>query len=98
MSRRDSALQTYLEEIRRTPLLKAEDERALARRLIRDNDPAARDTLLRSNLRFVVKIAHRYAQRGVDLQDLIAEGNIGLLRAIERFNPELNVRLTSYAT
>ena len=94
----DPHLQTYMREIRRTPLLTPEQERELSRRLIRDNDPAARDAMLLANLRFVVKIARRYTRRGLDLQDLIAEGNFALLRAVEGFNPEMNDRFATYAS
>ncbi len=93
-----SSLQVYLSEISAAPLLTVERERALARRLIRENDPAAREEIVRSNLRLVVNIAKNFANRGVALQDLIAEGNVGLLKAIEGFNPEMNIRFSTYAS
>ena len=97
MRRADSSLKTYLEDIRRTPLLTAEREQALARRFRNENDRRARDELVKSNLRLVVQIAKSYMNRGLDLQDLIDEGNIGLLRAVEGFDPELNLRFSTYA-
>jgi RNA polymerase primary sigma factor len=98
MRHAESNLRIYINDIRRTPLLTAERERELARRLIRNNNPAARDELVLSNLRLVVSIAKNYVNRGLQLQDLIAEGNIGLLKAVERFNPEMNIRFSTYAS
>ena len=94
----ESGLQLYLNQINGAPLLTAEREKELARRIIRENDPAARDEMVRSNLRLVVNIAKNYANRGLALQDLIEEGNIGLLKAVEGFNPELNIRFSTYAS
>ena len=93
----ESGLQVYLNQINGVPLLTAERERALARRLIRENDPTAREEMVRANLRLVVNIAKNYTNRGLALQDLIEEGNIGLLKAVEGFNPELNFRFCTYA-
>jgi RNA polymerase primary sigma factor len=94
----ESGLQLYLNQINRVPLLNAEREKELARRLIRENDPAARDEMVGANLRLVVNIAKNYANRGLALQDLIEEGNIGLLKAVEGFNPEMNIRFSTYAS
>lgn len=94
----ESGLQLYLNQINTAPLLTAEREKDLARRIIRENDPAAREEMVRSNLRLVVNIAKNYGNRGLALQDLIEEGNIGLLKAVEGFNPEMNIRFSTYAS
>lgn len=91
-----SLLTTYMAEIGCTPLLSAEEEKALGRR-VRQGDAEARDHLAQANLRLVVKIAQGYAGRGVDLEDLIAEGNLGLLRAVARFDPDVGTRFATYA-
>jgi RNA polymerase primary sigma factor len=88
-------LGTYLREINSTPLLSAEEERQLACR-VRDGDLAARNHLIRANLRLVVNIAKRFAGRGLPLEDLIAEGNLGLVRAVGRFDPAMNTRFSTY--
>ena len=87
----------YLKEIYRTNLLTAEEERELAYR-IKNGDSWARDKLIESNLRLVVKIARKYQGRGLPLADLISEGNIGLMTAVKRFEVEKGFRLTTYAT
>lgn len=86
----------YLREIGGHPLLDADEERRLARRA-RAGDKAALDRLVHSNLRFVVAVAKRYRRFGVPLQDLVTEGNIGLIRAAERFDDRRGVRFTTYA-
>lgn len=91
-----SALETYLSEINQTRLLTAEEEITLARR-IRKGDLQARNEMIRRNLRFVVVVAADYLHRGVSLLDLIQEGNAGLLRAVEKFDPRLGLRFTDYA-
>src|SRR6185503_19927656 len=90
-------LETYLQEINEVPLLSAEQERQLGRR-IQDGDLAAREHLVRANLRLVVSIAKMYADRGLSLQDLIAEGNIGLLKAAEKFDPDAGCRFSTYGS
>jgi len=92
-----SPLDTYLREINETPLLSAEEERELAYR-VQAGDPQARDHLVRANLRLVVNVARSYQGRGVDLPDLIAEGNLGLLRAAEAFDPDMQTRFSTYAS
>src|SRR5258708_38940143 len=91
-----SPLETYLREINETPLLNAEEEKELAYR-IETGDSEARDRMVRANLRLVVNIARSYAGKGLGLQDLIAEGNLGLLRAVEGFDPDMNTRCTTNA-
>src|SRR6516165_10512442 len=92
-----SPLETYLREINETPLLNAEQEKTLARR-IEDGDNEARDQMVRANLRLVVNIARGYTGKGLGLQDLIEEGNLGLLRAVEGFDPTMNTRFSTYAS
>src|SRR5213596_2421084 len=92
-----SPLETYLREINETPLLNAEEEKELAYR-IEDGDSEARDRMVRANLRLVVNIARSYTGKGLGLQDLIAEGNLGLMRAVEGFDPAMNTRFSTYAS
>jgi RNA polymerase sigma-32 factor len=89
-------LDVYLAEIRRIPLLTVEEERQLARRF-REGDARAGHRLVEANLRFVVKVAFEYRAYGLRMPDLIQEGNIGLLRAVEKFEPDRQIRLISYA-
>jgi RNA polymerase primary sigma factor len=91
-----SNLQLYLQEIGKTPLLTIEEEVALAKR-IRRGDKAARDKMISANLRLVVKIAMDYKDFGLPLLDLISEGNIGLIKAVERFDPRKGGKLSTYA-
>jgi RNA polymerase primary sigma factor len=91
-----SILQLYLQEIAKTPLLTIEEECTLARR-IRRGDKAARDHMIKANLRLVVKIAMDYKDFGLPLLDLISEGNIGLIKAVERFDPRKGGKLSTYA-
>jgi RNA polymerase primary sigma factor len=90
-------LAVYLREIARIPLLTREQEGELARR-IRAGEEAAKQRLIEANLRLVVQVARRYINRGLPLPDLIEEGNIGLLRAVEKFEPERGTRFATYAT
>src|SRR5579883_3378085 len=92
-----SPLETYLREINETPLLNADEEKALAYR-IEEGDSEARDRMVRANLRLVVNIARSYTGKGLGLQDLIEEGNLGLLRAVEGFDPRMNTRFSTYAS
>ncbi len=91
------ATQLYLGEIGYSPLLTAEEEVLFARRALR-GDVAARRRMIESNLRLVVKISRRYSNRGLALLDLIEEGNLGLIRAVEKFDPERGFRFSTYAT
>lgn len=91
------ATRLYLSEIGFSPLLSAEEEVYFAR-LARKGDEAARKRMIESNLRLVVKIARRYMNRGLALLDLIEEGNLGLIRAVEKFDPERGFRFSTYAT
>lgn len=91
------AIKLYLKEIQRSKLLTAEDERYLAG-LIAKGDDAARDRMIESNLRLVVKIAKRYMNRGLPFLDLIEEGNMGLIKAVEKFKVSKGCRFSTYAT
>ncbi|MAR10540.1 MAG: RNA polymerase subunit sigma [Blastopirellula sp.] len=90
-------LETYLREINETALLTAQDERDLAN-AIAQGDVRARDRMVRANLRLVVNIARGYTGKGLSLQDLIEEGNLGLLRAVEGFDPNVGTRFSTYAS
>src|SRR5436853_2807337 len=90
-------LETYLREINETALLNAKEEKELAT-LIGQGDTRARDRMVRANLRLVVNIARGYSGKGLGLQDLIEEGNLGLLRAVEGFDPSMNTRFSTYAS
>jgi RNA polymerase primary sigma factor len=90
-------LETYLREINETGLLSADDEKELAR-LIEGGDIRARDRMVRANLRLVVNIARGYTGKGLSLPDLIEEGNLGLLRAVEGFDPAMGTRFSTYAS
>ncbi|SUC02536.1 RNA polymerase sigma factor RpoS [Proteus penneri] len=91
------ATQLYLGEIGYSPLLTAEEEVFFARRALRGDIPS-RQRMIESNLRLVVKISRRYTNRGLALLDLIEEGNLGLIRAVEKFDPEKGFRFSTYAT
>jgi RNA polymerase primary sigma factor len=91
------SLRLYLREISRIPLLSAQSELDLARRIER-NDREARNHLIEANLRLVVSIAKRYVGQGLALEDLIGEGNIGLIRAVTKFDPSKGFRFSTYAT
>jgi len=93
----NDATTLYLGEIGKSPLLSAEEEIYYAR-LSRDGDLAARNHMIRCNLRLVVKISRRYLNRGLSLLDLVEEGNLGLIRAVEKFDPERGFRFSTYAT
>lgn len=93
----DDAIKIYLRDIQRTPLLNAESERELALK-IEQGDKAARNKMIESNLRLVVKIAKRYNNRGLPFLDLIEEGNLGLIKAVERFSLAKECRFSTYAT
>jgi RNA polymerase primary sigma factor len=92
-----SPLETYLREINETALLTADQEKQLAY-AIAEGDQTARDQMVRANLRLVVNIARGYAGKGLALPDLIEEGNLGLLRAVEGFDPAMNTRFSTYAS
>ncbi|WP_428389818.1 sigma-70 family RNA polymerase sigma factor [Mucisphaera sp.] len=91
-----SGLELYLSQIDESPLLTAEQEKQLARKIINENCAASREHMIRSNLRLVVAIAKRYMNRGLPLVDLIEEGNIGLMRAVEGFDPDQGARFSTY--
>lgn len=94
---KEGGLDTYIGEINRIPLLSRDEEMALARRYRDDGDISAAHRLVTSNLRFVVKVAHEYRRYGFKLLDLIQEGNMGLMTAVKKFDPEKGYRLISYA-
>ena len=93
----ETTLQTYIKEIDKVPLLTAQQEKGLAREIGR-GDAYARDLMIRSNLRLVVSIAKKYVHRGLPYMDIIEEGNLGLMRAVTRFDPSLGYRFSTYAT
>jgi RNA polymerase primary sigma factor len=93
----DDSVRLYLREIGKIPLLSAEEELALAKRVVA-GDKDAKDKMAEANMRLVVSIAKRYVGRGLDLLDLIQEGNTGLLRAVEKFDPEKGFKFSTYAT
>jgi RNA polymerase sigma-32 factor len=90
-------LSRYLTEIRRFPLLTREEEAVIARRYIKDKDPADAYRLVTANLRLVVKIAYEFARATRNVLDLIQEGNVGLMEAVKNFDPKHNIRFPSYA-
>jgi RNA polymerase primary sigma factor len=96
METEDQGIKIYLREIGQTELLTREQEVQLAKR-IKKGDEEARSLMIRANLRLVVKIAHDYARYGLPLLDLISEGNIGLMKAVERFDPKKGGKLSTYA-
>lgn len=93
----DDSVRLYLREIGKIPLLNAEEELALANRVVA-GDKGAKDKMAEANMRLVVSIAKRYVGRGLDLLDLIQEGNTGLLRAVEKFDPDKGFKFSTYAT
>jgi RNA polymerase primary sigma factor len=92
----DNLLSLYLKDINRVPLLTRSEEESLAREAVRGNT-AAKERLIRANLRFVVNVAKKYQHKGLPLEDLISEGNIGLMRAIDRFDVDKGYHFISYA-
>lgn len=93
----DDSVRLYLREIGKIPLLKPDEELALAQRVVA-GDKRAKDQMAEANMRLVVSIAKRYVGRGLDLLDLIQEGNTGLLRAVEKFDPDKGFKFSTYAT
>jgi RNA polymerase primary sigma factor len=93
----DDSVRLYLREIGKIPLLTAEEELALAKK-VKSGDKRAKDQMAEANMRLVVSIAKRYVGRGLDLLDLIQEGNTGLLRAVEKFDPDRGFKFSTYAT
>ena len=93
-----TGMRLYVEAVQREPLLSAEEEKQLARRIIRHNDLEARKKMVQSNLRLVVSVAKRYTKHGMSLLDLISEGNLGLIQAVDAFNPSMNIRFSTYGS
>jgi RNA polymerase primary sigma factor len=93
----DDTVRLYLREIGKIPLLKPEEEHELAMKILK-GDKKAKNKMVESNMRLVVSIAKRYSGRGLDLLDLIQEGNTGLLRAVEKFDPDKGFKFSTYAT
>ena len=93
----DDSVRLYLREIGKIPLLSSEEEMDLARRIV-EGDKKAKDKMAEANMRLVVSIAKRYSGRGLDFLDLIQEGNTGLLRAVEKFDPDKGFKFSTYAT
>ncbi len=96
MKNHDEVLTMYLKEINKVPLLTREEEIELSKKA-KKGDKAARDKMIKANLRFVVRVAKKYQNHGLDLTDLISEGNIGLMNAIEKFEPSRGYHFISYA-
>ncbi len=96
MKKHDDVLSIYLKEINSIPLLTREEEIELSQKA-KNGDKAARDKMIKANLRFVVRVAKKYQNHGLDLSDLISEGNIGLINAIEKFEPSRGYHFISYA-
>src|SRR5687767_5894040 len=101
--RGDASFGAYLADIQRYALLKPPEEKALARRVQRQDVDhvdamTAKDEMIRANLRLVVSVAKRYVGRGLSLPDLVEEGNLGLVHAVEKFDPEMDTRFSTYAT
>ena len=97
----DDSVKLYLREIGKIPLLSQEEELELAKKIIEGNEKEkkrAKDKMAESNMRLVVSIAKRYSGRGLDFLDLIQEGNTGLLRAVEKFDPDKGFKFSTYAT
>ena len=92
-----ASIESYLQAVSNIPVLDQDDEQALARRLRDDADVEAAQKLILSNLRFVVHVARGYSGYGLPLADLVQEGNIGLMKAVKRFDPDVGVRLISFA-
>jgi len=93
----DATIKEYLQEIDEASLLTEGQEYSLSKQVIEKNDPQARELLVRSNLRLVVNIAKKYGNRGMSLGDLIEEGNLGLIKAVDYFDPDRRVRFSTYA-
>jgi RNA polymerase sigma factor (sigma-70 family) len=93
----DITIKDYLKEIDDASLLTVEQEHSLGKLVVEENDPQARELLVRSNLRLVVNIAKRYVGRGMSLGDLIEEGNLGLIKAVDYFDPDYGTRFSTYA-
>ncbi len=93
----DATIKEYLKEIDKADLLTAEQEYELGKMIVEENDPWAREQLVRSNLRLVVSIAKKYANRKMGIGDLIEEGNLGLIKAVDYFDPERGTRFSTYA-
>ena len=96
MKKHDDVLSMYLKEINKVPLLTREEEIELSKKA-KKGDKVARDKMIKANLRFVVRVAKKYQNHGLDLTDLISEGNIGLINAIEKFEPSRGYHFISYA-
>jgi RNA polymerase sigma factor (sigma-70 family) len=93
----DITIKDYLKEIDEASLLTMEQEHSLGKLVVEENDPQAREQLVRSNLRLVVNIAKKYVGRGMSLGDLIEEGNLGLIKAVDYFDPDYGTRFSTYA-
>ncbi len=91
------SLESYIQSVREIPVLKKSEEQALAVELREDNNLEAASKLIMHNLRFVIKVARGYGGYGLPLADLVQEGNVGLMKAVKRFDPSINVRLVSFA-
>jgi RNA polymerase primary sigma factor len=97
MRGKEDTLMKYFEDIAKTPLLTADEEKALSKKILA-GDKAAEQKLIQANLRLVVKIAKQYANAGINLQDLVQEGNLGLINAAGKFDYKKEVRFSTYAS
>jgi RNA polymerase primary sigma factor len=97
MRENDDVVETYLREISKFPLLTGQEEQTLGKRIVK-GDPEARDIMIRANLRLVVSIAKNYVDRGLSFLDLVEEGNIGLLRAVQKFDTNEGCKFSTYAS
>ena len=96
-NREDESFNLYLKDVAKIPLITPEEEAGLWKRVIEDNDLQAKHRLIEGNMRFVITCAKHFQGQGLSLGDLVAEGNIGLIKAVDKYNPNKGVKFISYA-